>query len=110
MKAGWKIGGERRRCAGPTDLYADKGPGCKILARCTTLPAIRHVTDRYANNRAEVSCQPTREREWYVRRFKWSGQAQRFLSVHVVVSSQFRIGRHLMRATHCRLLRFRAFD
>ncbi len=32
-------------------------------AHRTTMPPIIHVTERYANNRAEVSHQPTRQRE-----------------------------------------------
>ena len=79
-------------------------------ARRTTLPSVPHVTDRYANNRAEVSHQPTRERGRRMRRFKSPGQAQRFFFVHAVVGNLFRIGRHLMRATHYRLFRSRAFE
>ena len=35
----------------------------------------------YETNRAEVSHQPTRQEERQMRRFKYAGQAQRFLSV-----------------------------
>jgi putative transposase len=45
------------------------------------LGEVAHSTERYANNRAEVSHQPTRERERQMRRFKSAGQAQRFLSL-----------------------------
>jgi len=78
-------------------------------ARRTTLPSVPHVTDHYANNRAEVSHEPTRKRERRMRRFKSPGQAQRFLSVHAVVGNLFRIGHHLMRATNYRVLRAKAF-
>ena len=68
-----------------------------------------HDTTQYANNRAEVSHQPTRVRERAMRRFKSTLQAQRFLSVHAVVYNLFNLGRHLISAEHYRLLRQRAF-
>jgi len=43
------------------------------------------------------------------RRFSSPAHAQRFLSVHGVVLNLFRVGRHLLRAVHHRLLRTRAF-
>ena len=46
------------------------------------MPSVVHVTEQYANHRAEVSHQPTRERERQMRRFKSAAHAQRFLSVH----------------------------
>ena len=49
------------------------------------MPSVAHSTNRYENNRAEVSHQPTRQREQQMRQFKSPGQAQRFLSVHGVV-------------------------
>ena len=73
------------------------------------LGEVAHGTERYANNRAEVSHQPTRERERHTRRFKSAGQAQRFLSLHGVVQNLFRLGRHLLKATNHRLLRLRSF-
>ena len=63
----------------------------------------------YANNRAELSTQPTRVREWGMRRFKSAHQAQRFLSAHAAVFNLFNLGRHLMSAKHYRLFRHRAF-
>ena len=44
-----------------------------------------------------------------MRRFTFAAHAQRFLSVHSIVSNLFRLGRHLLRAVHHRLLRTRAF-
>ena len=70
---------------------------------------VAHHTQRYANNRAEASHQPTRQRERQMRRFKSTGQAQRFLSLHGVVQNLFRVGRHLLRSTNHRLLRSRSF-
>ena len=46
-----------------------------------------HVTAQYANNRAEVSHQPTRQRERQMRRFKSAAQVQRFASVHGLVQN-----------------------
>ena len=75
----------------------------------TVMPPVVHVTDQYANNRAEVSHQPTRQRERQMRRFKSAAQLQRFASVHGIVQNLFRVSRHLLRSAHHRLLRTRAF-
>jgi len=56
------------------------------------LGEVAHNTERYANNRAEVSHQPTRQRERQMRRFKSAAQAQRFLSLHGVIQNLFRVG------------------
>ena len=73
------------------------------------IPATIHDTSRYANNRAEVSHQPTRVRERGMRRFKSSQQAQRFLNVHAAVYNLFNLGRHLIPAKPYRSLRQCAF-
>jgi len=73
------------------------------------MPSVTHSTEQYENNRAEVSHEPTRQRERQKRQFKSSGQAQRFLTVYGVVGNLFRLGRHLTRAIHYRELRSRAF-
>ena len=73
------------------------------------MPSVVHDTTRYANNRAEVSHQPTRQRERQMRRFKSVAHAQRFLTVHDAVRNLFTVGRHRLRASHQRLLRSRAF-
>ena len=75
----------------------------------TVMPSVVHVTDQYANNRAEVSHQPTRQRERQMRRFTSAAQLQRFASVHGIVQNLFRVSRHLLRSAHHRLLRTRAF-
>ena len=56
-------------------------------ARRTVMPSVVHVTDQYANNRAEVSHQPTRQRERQMRRFKSAAHMQRFVSVHGLVQN-----------------------
>ena len=73
------------------------------------MPSVVHSTTQYENDRAEISHQPTRQRERQMRRFKSAGQAQRFVSVYGLVRNLFRVGRHLLRATHHRILRTRAF-
>ena len=78
-------------------------------AHRTVMPSVVHSTEQYENNRAEVSHQPTRQRERQMRRFKSPGQAQRFLTVHGVIQNLFRVGRHLLRAPDHRELRARAF-
>jgi len=73
------------------------------------LPGTPHDTSRYANNRVELSHQPTRQQERQMRRFKSRHQAQRFLSLHARVNNLFRYGRHLLRAANHRLFRASAF-
>ena len=92
----------------PVRLVTDKLSSYRAAHRAV-MPSVAHSTDRYANNRAEVSHQPTRQRERHMRRFKSPGQAQRFLTVHGLVRNLFRVGRHLVRAEHHRELRGRSF-
>ena len=87
-----------------TDKLGSYGAAHRIV-----MPSVAHSTRQYENNRAEVSHQPTRQRERQMRRFKSVGHAQRFLSVHGLVQNLFRVGRHLLRAVHHRLLRTRSF-
>ncbi len=93
---------------GPRRLITDKLRSYAAAHR-TVMPSVGHSTMQYENNRAEVSHQPTRQRERQMRRFTSAAHAQRFLSVHGVVLNLFRIGRHLLGAVHHRLLRTRAF-
>ena len=92
----------------PRRLVTDKLRSYSAAKR-ETMPSAVHDTKPYANNRAELSHQPTRERERKMRRFKSPGQAQRFLAVHAVVGNLFRLGRHLTKAVHYRSLRSAAF-
>jgi putative transposase len=92
----------------PHRLVTDR-LGSYRAAHRIIMPSVVHDTTRYANNRAEVSHQPTRQRERHMRRFKSVAQAQRFLAVHDAVHNLFTVGRHQLRAGHQRLLRSRAF-
>jgi putative transposase len=78
-------------------------------ARRAIMPSVVHDIERYANNRAEVSHEPVRQRERQMRGFKSVGQAQRFWSVHGVIQNLFRVGRHLLQSVNHRLLRTRSF-
>jgi len=73
------------------------------------MPDVVHDTSQYANNRAELSHQPTRVRERGMRRFKSMQQAQRFLNVHAAVYNFFNLARHTLSAKNYRLLRQGAF-
>jgi putative transposase len=68
-----------------------------------------HVRDKCANNRAENSHQPTRERERRMRRFKSAAHAQRFLSTFGMVQDLFGISRHTLSAKNVRGARDRRF-
>ena len=92
----------------PRRLVTDKLKSYSAAHRAV-MPSVVHDTRRYANNRAEVSHQPTRHRERQMRRFKSAAQAQQFLSVHGVILNLFRVGRHLLRSANHRILRERSF-
>ena len=92
----------------PGRLVTDKLRSYRAAHR-EVMPSVIHSTDQYENNRAEVSHEPTRQRERQMRKFKSPGQAQRFLSVHGLVQNLFRVGRQLLQARHHRELRGRAF-
>ena len=68
-------------------------------AKQEIMPSVEHRQNKYQNNRAENSHQPTRLREKVMRRFKSARHAQRFLSVFGIITSFFRVGRHLYRAS-----------
>jgi putative transposase len=72
---------------------------CDKTAKAELLPGVQHRQHKGLNNRAENSHQPTRARERRMRRFKSPGHAERFLSVHGVIASHFRPGRHRLRAS-----------
>ena len=63
---------------------------------------------RRTNNRAEVSHQPVRRRERKMQRFKSSGSAQRFVSLHAAVYNTFNLQRHLVSRRTLRTFRAQA--
>ena len=92
----------------PRKIVTDKLRSYGVAHR-ELIPDTIHDTSQYANNRAELSHQPTRVRERGMRKFKSIDQAQRFLGVHSAVYNLFNLGRHLISATHYRLFRMCAF-
>lgn len=92
----------------PRKIVTDKLRSYGVAHR-NLIPDTIHDTSQYANNRAELSHQPTRFRERSMRRFKSTQQAQRFLGTHAVVNNLFNLGRHLISANHYRLVREGAF-
>ena len=69
----------------PRWLVTDKLQSYEAAHR-TIMPTVNHINQIYANNRAEVSHQPTRQRERAMRGFKTPAQAQRFLTLHCSAS------------------------
>ncbi len=92
----------------PRKIVTDKLRSYGVAHR-ELIPDTIHDTSQYANNRAELSHQPTRVRERVMRRFKSMQQAQRFLTVHAAVYNLFNLGRHLVSAKTYRFFRLRAF-
>ena len=87
-----------------TDKLRSYGVAHRVL-----IPETIHNMEKYANNRAELSHQPTRVRERGMRKFKSVKQAQRFLDVHAAVYNLFNLGRHLVSAETYRYFRLRSF-
>ena len=91
----------RKHGVEPRKIVTDKLRSYGVAHR-ELIPDTIHDTSQYANNRAELSHQPTRVRERGMRRFKSVVQAQRFLGVHAAVYNLFNLGRHLISASHYR--------
>jgi len=79
-------------------------------AHRTMMRSVNHINTPYANNRVEVSHQPTRQQEYHMRGFSSSQQAQRFLTLYGLTQNLFRLGRYLIQAVNYRLLRTQAFQ
>ncbi len=92
----------------PRKIVTDK-MGSYPVAHQELMPDVIHDTTQYANNKSELSHQPTRVRERGMRKFKSVEQGQRFLSVHAEVYNLFNSGRHLLSAKNYRMFRDRAF-
>ena len=98
-----------QQCQAPRRLVTDKLRSYAAAHR-EVMPSTIQDTSQYANNRAELSHEPTRQRERTMRGFKSMGQAQRFLTVHGTMKNLFGNSRHLLRAKHYRLFRTEAFN
>ena len=92
----------------PRKIVTDKLRSYNVAHR-ELIPDTIHDTSQYANNRAELSHEPTRVRERGMRKFKSMEQAQRFLGAHAAVYNLFNLGRHLVSAENYRFFRQRAF-
>jgi putative transposase len=88
----------------PTVLVTDKLRSYGAAKVALGLSA-RHEQGRRANNRAENSHHPVRRRERKMQRFKSSGSAQSFLSVHAAVFNTFNVQRHLISRSTLRQFR-----
>ena len=75
----------------PVRLVTDKLGSYRVAHR-DVMPSVAHDTTPYANNRAEVSHQPTRQRERQMRGFSSSHHAKPFLHFHGVIQNLFRVG------------------
>ncbi len=92
----------------PRKIVTDKLRSYGVAHR-ELIPDSIHDTSQYANNKSELSHQPTRVRERGMRKFKSVEQAQRFLNTHAAVYNLFNLGRHLVSAKNYRYFRHRAF-
>jgi putative transposase len=79
-------------------------------AKKELMPGVEHRRHKGLNNRAENSHQPTRRRERQMKRFKSTGQAQRFLAAHDQINNLFPLCREYVPATDYRAARRRAFE
>ncbi|MDG2090716.1 MAG: IS6 family transposase, partial [Gammaproteobacteria bacterium] len=98
----------RKNKGEPRKIVTDKLRSYGVAHR-ELIPDSIHDTSQYANNRSELSHQPTRVRERGMRKFKSVVQAQRFLNTHAAVYNLFNLGRHLVSAENYRYFRLRAF-
>jgi putative transposase len=92
----------------PRKIVTDKLKSYGVAHR-ELIPESIHDSSKYANNRAELSHQPTRVRERGMRRYKSMQQAQRFLGAHAAIYNLFNLGRHLVSAKNYRIFRDNAF-
>jgi putative transposase len=98
---------KKHKCE-PRKIVTDKLRSYGVAHR-ELIPESIHDTSKYANNKAELSHQPTRVRERGMRKFKSVQQAHRFLNVHAAVYNLFNLGRHLVSAETYGFFRLRSF-
>lgn len=73
-------------------------------------PGVENDQHNGLNNRAELSHQPTRQRERQMRRFKPPGNAQRFLSAQGPINIAFRCQRNRLSVAQYWHVRIQAFS
>ncbi|MEI6848050.1 MAG: IS6 family transposase [Chlorobiaceae bacterium] len=95
-------------CYVPRVIITDKLKSYGAAKR-EIMPGVEHRQHKGLNNRAELSHQPTRQKERQMRKFKSPRQVQRFLSVHAHVGNLFRIRYRYETATDYRTVRLQAF-
>ena len=95
--------------AEPRKIVTDKLRSYGVAHR-EVIPEAIHDTSQYAKNLAEQSHETTRLRERGMRRFKSTGQAQRFVTAHAAIHNLFNLGRHHVSAPYFRDLRVSAFS
>ncbi|WP_349307252.1 DDE-type integrase/transposase/recombinase [Rhodococcus sp. IEGM 1379] len=96
----------------PRVLITDKLPSYRVAHR-KPMSTTEHRQNKYVNNRAENSHQPTRQRERAMKGFRTGGSTQRFLASFSRISPHFRPPRHRMTATDHRTeirTRFQVWD
>ena len=93
----------------PRVLITDKLKGY-AAAKVQIMPGVEHRQHKGLNNRAELSHQPTRQRERQMRRFKSPEQVQRLLSAHGPINNVFRCRRNRLSALQYRSVRTQAFS
>ena len=87
-----------------------KGWGVVGAAKREIMPGVEHRQHKGLNNRAELSHQPTRQKERQMRRFESPKHAQRFLSAHAHSSNLFRIRHRHTTAADYHVARRQAFE
>ena len=95
----------KRQCRAPGVMVTDKLASYGAVQR-EVMPSVEHRK----NKGAETSHQPTQRREQQMKRFKSTGQAQRFLSAHDAINSLFHLCRHQVPAVQYRAAQTRAFQ
>ena len=93
----------------PSRVVTDKLRSYPAAFQAIGLTA-KHDRGLRANNRAENSHQPVRQRERKQQRFKSPGSAQRFLSIHSATCNSFYYQRHLNRRPYFKELHTVSFD
>ena len=93
----------KRQGASPRKIVTDKLASYRSACK-THYPLTSHITDKWANNRAENSHPMTRVRERKMKKFKSMTQAQRFLSAMGEIYDHFQMNRHQTTAKVYRIL------